>query len=410
MLAGQPADGPNAAEELPILVGWIDETIRGYLKAAGLERHPRDFDFAGLENTEMPPDEARVARDILAHLSASGVEGRVAKLATCTRWVLTSDGAPLFDDKKPGLGNARFVSRINLGRMTIAREKKNWDGWLVAFEELLKLGALVGREPSGLSNLVSVAIQAAAFERARAAIADLDSATLERLERAITAWPLPPACRLIQGDGLLALDTLEFVYERGPDALVWLQDTSGSPPPPKPDKPAFGPEDDIGPGMPSLREQRELFAQVFDELERHAGLPISVRRTEQKRSELIRGNLLLEMFVPPTERVLEVMDQYRADRAGIRTLIALERYHRKHGEYPERLAQVTPDFLETVVDPGTGKELGYLPPSKGPYPRGRAFVLYSSGSDGDDDDGKIDYDRPFEVVRGAANGDYLLNR
>ncbi len=64
------------------------------------------------------------------------------------------------------------------------------------------------------------------------------------------------------------------------------------------------------------------------------------------------------------------------------TAIALKRYQLQHGEYPGRLADLTPQYLrELPMDVMDGKTLRYRTNNEG------SFVLYSAGEDGKDDGG-----------------------
>jgi hypothetical protein len=64
------------------------------------------------------------------------------------------------------------------------------------------------------------------------------------------------------------------------------------------------------------------------------------------------------------------------------TAIALQRYHLAHGNYPENLNELVPDFLTMVpIDLMDGKPLRYQKKSDG------TFLLYSVGEDGEDNGG-----------------------
>ncbi|HZL89500.1 MAG TPA: hypothetical protein VFB96_14140 [Pirellulaceae bacterium] len=56
-------------------------------------------------------------------------------------------------------------------------------------------------------------------------------------------------------------------------------------------------------------------------------------------------------------------------------------YRRRHGEWPQALAELTPEYLtELPIDPFSNKPLIY-------GRRGQSFVLYSVGKDGQDSGG-----------------------
>lgn len=72
------------------------------------------------------------------------------------------------------------------------------------------------------------------------------------------------------------------------------------------------------------------------------------------------------------------------ERRILITAIALERYRGKHGSYPQKLAELAPEFLKMVpADFMDGQPLRYRPTDDG------HFILYSVGQDCVDDGGKM---------------------
>ncbi|MEJ0088182.1 MAG: hypothetical protein WDM80_00265 [Limisphaerales bacterium] len=63
------------------------------------------------------------------------------------------------------------------------------------------------------------------------------------------------------------------------------------------------------------------------------------------------------------------------------TAIALKRFQLKHGHFPERLSELTPEFLSSPIDPVDGSPLRYRRNGDG------TFLLYSIGENGVDDGG-----------------------
>ncbi len=111
--------------------------------------------------------------------------------------------------------------------------------------------------------------------------------------------------------------------------------------------------------------------------------------------------------------------QAEAQRRLTITALALERYRGKHGSYPNALAGLVPEFLETVpVDFMDGQPLRYRQDDNG------HFLLYSVGLDGVDNGGKMrrswretGFDRPprpgtpeaeFDLVWPRPNSDAAM--
>lgn len=112
----------------------------------------------------------------------------------------------------------------------------------------------------------------------------------------------------------------------------------------------------------------------------------------------ILGKLLLNILTPATGSVVKRMVELEAERAGLRVAVALHRYRRDRGEWPEGLEDLVPEFLEAVpADPFDGEALR--------YDRERR-VVYSVGPDRVDQGG-MDEPPPAEAgkrrVRGAAD-------
>jgi hypothetical protein len=71
------------------------------------------------------------------------------------------------------------------------------------------------------------------------------------------------------------------------------------------------------------------------------------------------------------------------ERRIVTTVLALKRYRLRHGEYPVRLEELTPDLLAKVpIDFMDGRPLRYRREDDG------TFLLYSIGPDGRDDGGE----------------------
>jgi hypothetical protein len=81
--------------------------------------------------------------------------------------------------------------------------------------------------------------------------------------------------------------------------------------------------------------------------------------------------------------------QIETARRVVITAIALKRFQLKHGQWPETLAELAPEFFQTApLDPYDGKPLKYRPNADG------TFLLYSVGEDGVDDGGDFSPVKP----------------
>ena len=92
--------------------------------------------------------------------------------------------------------------------------------------------------------------------------------------------------------------------------------------------------------------------------------------------------------------------QIEATRRVAVVAIALKRFQLKHGQWPETLAELAPEFFPSVpIDPYDGKPLRYHPIADG------TFLLYCVGEDGVDDGGD-----PTSAGSGSASLSWQNNR
>jgi hypothetical protein len=301
--------------------------------------------------------------------------------------------------------------------MTLALERGDVPEWVRAFEETLRLGQQAMQEPTLISGLVGIAIQALAFDSAqRMLVSDkVTDQLLASTGSAIMKYPLPGLSRAIRGERILAEDAIDYVYATGKDAVEQIAGGAVMPLPKRPTTPVIPDGQALGPGMPAREELVALMGRAYDALDRLATMPYPARRAApelQTLSEALDKSTLARMLLPATDKAFLAWDQYQADRAGTFIQVALARREFNRGTLPESLADMKPDFGGFPInDPYSGGTIGYLPPSKGPYEGGRAYVLYAAGADGIDNGGNVNFTSPHDVNKsGAEGGDYLLNR
>ncbi|HAM73045.1 MAG TPA: hypothetical protein DCM86_15510 [Verrucomicrobiales bacterium] len=108
-------------------------------------------------------------------------------------------------------------------------------------------------------------------------------------------------------------------------------------------------------------------------------------------------NILVSMLAPALDGVVSKGLLAQASRDVALAGIAIERYRLAKGEYPERLEQLTPEFLPSLPkDVYTGEPLHYRRDSKD------LFMLYSVGPNGQDDHGV--WPHTEQAARGGQRG------
>jgi hypothetical protein len=423
MLEGQPPTGANAIDLIGPAAERLKELSHESVRKHAPGKDPLGLDLRALTTPEAGTEDRALTRAVLADLVKSDLPRLTAEIAAAPRSVRPMGEGPLINTILPSLGDARKLARFQSGRMALALEAGDWETWLTVFSETLRLGQHMAHGSETITAMVAVAVQAMAFDSAQQLIASGRASTIhDRVSEAILAHPLHGLDKALRGERILAEDTLDFVYASGPAGAVYLRQLSANPLeaklPPRPAKPVVPAGQALGPGMPARAEHEKLIADAYETLMKHARLTTAERAADTAGHRIIttsrEGSLILGLLLNPGLKAASSYDQYLADRIGLLTLIALERWRsspKGGGSYPEALTEVVPTYLrERPGDPYTGKGLGYLPPSRGPYDGGRAFVLYAAGKDAKDDGGKVNFaDAHRPLVKGGPH-DLLLNR
>jgi hypothetical protein len=116
------------------------------------------------------------------------------------------------------------------------------------------------------------------------------------------------------------------------------------------------------------------------------------------RNAAARGKLfadaLLTLILPATRKVHAADDRIEQIQRNLRLAFALEAYQREHGSYPAKLEALVPGYLPRIPDDlFSGKALIYRPVRS-------AYLLYSVGLNGQDDQGRsYDDDPPGDDLR-----------
>ena len=146
----------------------------------------------------------------------------------------------------------------------------------------------------------------------------------------------------------------------------------------------------LGTVMMNRRELLSEYERMMDAMERNAARPLwerepspidaAIHAWQQEPMGQMR-RLPLFLLVPAVDHASMQHHYVRGARDATLTAIALELYHRKHGDWPQTLDDLVPSLLPAVpVDRFDGKPLRYV--LKDGIP-----TLYSIGGDLDDDGG-----------------------
>jgi hypothetical protein len=113
------------------------------------------------------------------------------------------------------------------------------------------------------------------------------------------------------------------------------------------------------------------------------------------------SDLMTSVMTPAFIKVLDANDRTTQNDANLKVAVALERYERDHGRYPDKLDALAPKYLAEVPgDLFSGKALVYRPMPKG-------YLLYSVGVNGRDEGGR-GYDDPQNEEDGVRGDDLAI--
>jgi hypothetical protein len=268
-----------------------------------------------------------------------------------------------------------------------------------------RLGRLVGRGATLIEGLVGVAICQIA---ANATLAYLDSADLTAGQARACAKDLrslpafaPTAEKIEVMERMAGLDALQMVRRGGPAALANLLDDSSFV---VPDQKALDAVDwatvmqTMNGGYDRLVvamkvRDRAARAKAFEKVEADFLAAKKEVADEKKLKKLSDakdgkaigkafGGLLMSLLSPALQKVQLAHERGEQVAANLQVAFALAAYKADKGNYPAKLADLAPKYLQEVPgDLFSGKALIYKPSGKG-------YLLYSVGANGKDDGGK----------------------
>jgi hypothetical protein len=117
-------------------------------------------------------------------------------------------------------------------------------------------------------------------------------------------------------------------------------------------------------------------------------------------SELLRQSHLADLLFPSVS-FCEYGDSEQARQTALELCLAVELFRRRHGEYPESLEALVPDFIDEIPRDVYGsspadrmlmirREAALLDEASEETPPPPGLIIYSRGLDGIDDAGNIE--------------------
>jgi hypothetical protein len=294
----------------------------------------------------------------------------------------------------------RGIARTCSARMMMAAQREDWEVVLESFRGVLVAGRSASHDGTVIGSLTGQAIMMLAAGRAMDVMdrqqppAEVLAAMQGELDRHWGLFlPRRTMLELDRGPTLGELASL-FTDAGNGDGLAIVgavERQSRGLRPRAPRSTAFS--NLLGFSAASRRETETVLVRALERFDAASadGRGARARAAAAMREEAeslgwrhrtTRGLVLAAIQL--REQLMLSFDLTEMHVLGVRTKLALERYEREHGEYPEKLESLVPRFLAAIdVDPVSQGVLRYRRGGAG-----RPYILYSMGFDGRDDGGR----------------------
>lgn len=299
----------------------------------------------------------------------------------------------------PGLGKSRDLGRALVWRALLAAEDGRQKG---AFEDI-KSCYTFGRHIKGggtlIEQLVGMSMEAMAADTLRRVLEEqvMDSATLADMQRSYKEMTAGEDFTTnVKYEKLVIYDEIQRCYvgkrlggtRGGTICLAGLRRIVALSTGMDGEREALVKFSLIPYTQPSRKKTREAVDRLhvfWEEIAQKSPAQIRAKGIDpgQETDEMVKGNVLLEIFTPAVVKVCQLSYGNRADVEATGVVLAVLRYEKDKGGYPESLAElVDTGFLEDVpIDPFSDEPLVYRKTEDG-------FILYSVGANFTDDGGQ----------------------
>jgi hypothetical protein len=159
------------------------------------------------------------------------------------------------------------------------------------------------------------------------------------------------------------------------------------------------------PGKEQTREMAEDYYDCWDKMFQKT--PGQIRAegidTEKETMEIIEGNILLQIFASALTRMNEIANRNKIEVYATVTLLALLRYEKDNGSYPNDLQQlITAGYLRQLpMDSFSDKPMVYRKTDDD-------FILYSVGPNFTDEGGEYSRNSKGQIKNWLDNGDTVF--
>ncbi|MFO0834260.1 MAG: hypothetical protein U0638_04760 [Phycisphaerales bacterium] len=399
-MSGQDASAKNQYDALQRIGTTLkqvdDEFAQKYGKAADA---PADWDnrlgypvdLSAIYLADVPPKARAIALEYVERVKATDLPADIRALRDSGLVARPAPSGALIQLIVPELADSRKAARFSRARAALAAEAGEWDAFVDAVADVRGLSRAVGRDPILIGALVSIAIDTQAADALRDAILghDIPAPALQKLAAVFADDPTRRPIRdSFEAERLFFMDVCQRTHDKSgrfiPSAAGGLTGTGG----PTGSSPPIA--NVVAIAMPSRAQTEELADRVYSRFKELGELPRKDRRGDADDYigiEVPRRYILLQLMIPAIGKAISARDQWVQQQHATRLMIAIERYRAAKGEYPEKLEQLVPAFVESMpTDPYSDLGFVYKP---GEDRKARAsYTLYSVGEDNEDNSGK----------------------
>lgn len=159
----------------------------------------------------------------------------------------------------------------------------------------------------------------------------------------------------------------------------------------------------------SYPDRREVTAKVDDyyylaeQVSDETPWQVHQKGEPVKWDEIAGDSFFLKILAPAFDRVVQLEWRTKTMRLGLLTMLALQRYEKDNGKYPENLGKLVElrYLRETPKDPYSDNSLVYKKTDE-------SFILYSLGENLSDDEGQVARNDEGKIKKWASEGDWVL--
>lgn len=345
--------------------------------------------------------------EAIEQLRADGTFDLAAQVATL-EWSAAPrvTATPFFDEymmaRTGSIGEIRAFCKLQCARMRLAAHAGEWEEFVAAFDESLAAIRLVSLEPTIIDSLVAVSCHAMMLHQLRYTLVEheVPEAAALALRAALDrGMRLPPPEFVLTGEMYYQLDILQHQYTASGRLPVSTFRMYA-------DDFRSGVGTALAIAIPGHETAQRLMREAFEEMKRISNLSLAEIIALERSGWSMPFPLSQVAISAPDSTIPKIWARREAEFAASRLMLAIEAHVARHGEAPASLADLVPSLLDAKpIDPANDQPYGYRRLTGDVH--GRAYLLWSFGPDGEDNDGMEDPENPWWDA--AQETDWIIN-